>query len=191
MIVPAGDMAEPRLGVHPTRTRGPRPTGSRPTGSWPTGSWPTGTRPHHSGSPTGTRPSKPQHPRPTGHPGVPEDDEMMSIQPMDPEATLWRRTLEVDYHLAPRNEDDDENKEDQREETKEEKKERKEREKQEKKNKKKHSTGYAGPTGTGVPHGTGRPQSTGRPHHTKSTSSDDAGVTRTVNWGADPEATKD
>jgi hypothetical protein len=154
MVVPAGDMAEPRLGVHPTKTRGPRPTGVHPTGTggaWPTGSWPTG-----------TRPTKSHGPRPTGQ----VDDDTMSIQPIEPEAPFVRRGLAVDYHLAPRKESDGEN-DAELEETKEEKKARKQREKEEKKSKKHHSTGYAGPTGTGRPHSS-RPHSTGYPRPTKS-----------------------
>ena len=168
-----GGWATKTGGWHPTKTWGPRPTGG-----WGTGR-PHHGRPHHP-RPTGTRPHVPTKPAPE----IEDDEDMMSILPVEPMATFDRRGLDINYHLAPRGgEDDEEDK--QKAEEKERKKQEKEQEKAQKKaekleeekqkeiekQKKKYTsvveeapTGTATPTapvGGGSAHSSGMPQPTG------------------------------
>jgi hypothetical protein len=107
------------------------------------------------------------------------DDEKMSILPVEPaEPTMERRALDINYHLAPRSDDDDQDEspkgpggpkndddddEDAEKERKKQEKEERKKQKQEEKDAKKHSTFNENPTfgkptptfAGGRPHGTG------------------------------------
>jgi hypothetical protein len=208
-----------------TKTGGWHPDGER-SGPGPTG-WGKGKGKHHSGWATKTGGHHPNHPKqtppmggmgPTGPKSptgskptmVPDsDDEKMSMLPVEPtEPAMVRRALDINYHLAPRHDDDqddspkgpggpkngDDDDDDAEKQRKEQEKAERKQQKQQSKDAKKHSTfnenpGFGKPTptfGGGRPHGTGMAGGPDAEPTISLPGHREGRPTGTGNWGAKP-----